>query len=76
LLVFLQQARQSTAPRFRFAWKVALATALAAPILAAPLDSVPAAVCIAIVYSAAIYLTGAFPREVIAALAPRLRARG
>jgi O-antigen/teichoic acid export membrane protein len=76
LLVFLQRARRSTAPRFGFARKVALATALAAPILAAPLDSVPAALCITIVYSAAIYLTGAFPREVIAALTPRLRARG
>jgi O-antigen/teichoic acid export membrane protein len=76
LLGFLYRARRSVTPGFGFAWKVALAIGLAAPLFLAPLGPVPTAVCVTVVYGTAVYLTGAFPREVITALAPRLRTRG
>lgn len=73
---FLWRARRAVVPNLMFAWKVALAAALAAGILFVPrVGGAAAAVVVVLVYSVAIYVTGALPREVIASLVPRSGAR-
>src|SRR6185503_6759047 len=71
LLWFLRRLRPAVMPSFRFVPRVALAGALATPFLFVPINGVAAAGAAAVVFLAAIYLSGALPPELMAAFRRR-----
>jgi O-antigen/teichoic acid export membrane protein len=72
LLFALVRGSPELRPSFRFVWKVALAAVVAGACALIPgVPSVPAAALAALAFGIVIWLTGALPSEVVAAIARR-----